>query len=85
MFSELIESVRACALKYRRIPGSTNTSCPEDFDPVQLKKGIAIEREHSKDIRACTEIALSHLRENPDYYRYLKKMEKQMDEKKKKR
>ena len=41
----------------------------------QLKKGIEIEYEHTKDRAKSREIALDHLLELPDYYTRLKKME----------
>jgi hypothetical protein len=42
----------------------------------QLKIGIPIEHEHTKDKDLATDIALQHLGEFPDYYTRLKKMEK---------
>ena len=41
----------------------------------QLKMGIPIEHEHTKDKDLATDIALQHLDEIPDYYTRLKKME----------
>ena len=41
----------------------------------QLKIGIPIEHEHTKDKMLATKIALQHLGEIPDYYTRLKKME----------
>lgn len=41
----------------------------------QLAMGIKVEKEHSKDSKVAREIALDHLRELPDYYTKLKKME----------
>lgn len=46
------------------------------FVQKQLKMGIAIEHEHTKDKDLATDIALQHLDEIPDYYTRLKKMEK---------
>jgi hypothetical protein len=43
---------------------------------TQLKKGIEIEYEHTKDKAVSTEIALDHLLELPDYYDRLEKMER---------
>ena len=45
------------------------------FVKNQLKMGIAIEREHTKDKDLAADIALQHLDEFPDYYTKLKKME----------
>jgi len=41
----------------------------------QLKIGVPIEHEHTKDTDLATDIALQHLGEFPDYYTRLKKME----------
>ena len=38
-----------------------------------LKKGIAVEHEHTKDTSIAKEIALDHLGERPDYYAKLDK------------
>jgi cell division protein YceG involved in septum cleavage len=43
----------------------------------QLKKGIEIEFEHTKDKAVAREIALDHLYEIPDYYNRLDNMEKE--------
>ncbi len=45
---------------------------------AQLRAGIAIEMEHTKNPTLAKRIALDHLAENPRYYTYLKKMERQM-------
>jgi hypothetical protein len=45
------------------------------FIQKQLKIGIPIEKEHTKDVDLATDIALQHLDEIPDYYTRLKKME----------
>jgi len=44
-------------------------------DPEQLKTGIKIELEHTKDPQIAEKIARDHLFEIPDYYTRLKKME----------
>ena len=41
----------------------------------QLKKGIAVEKEHTTNKSEAREIALDHLWEMPDYYDKLKKVE----------
>jgi len=48
---------------------------PEEFDPIQLKKGIAVEREHTSDPEIAKEIAMDHLTEDPKYYEKLAKIE----------
>lgn len=42
---------------------------------AELKRGIAVEREHTTDDAVAREIALDHLAERPDYYTRLKKVE----------
>jgi hypothetical protein len=44
---------------------------------AQLRQGIAVEMEHTKNARSAMEIALDHLNERPDYYTQLKKIEAQ--------
>lgn len=46
----------------------------------QLKMGIKVEYEHTKDKSISIEIALDHLYEIPDYYTRLAKMEKEAEE-----
>jgi hypothetical protein len=41
----------------------------------QLKKGIKVEHEHTKDNTIARKIAMDHLFEDPDYYIKLKKIE----------
>lgn len=45
----------------------------------QLKKGIKVEMEHTDKKLIAKRIAMDHLVENPRYYDYLDKMEKEMD------
>jgi hypothetical protein len=42
---------------------------------AQLKMGIQVEHEHTKDDEIARDIALQHLYEKPDYYTKLKKVE----------
>ena len=42
----------------------------------QIKKGIGVEKEHTKDIKSRKRIAMDHLMEYPDYYDKLEKIEK---------
>lgn len=42
----------------------------------QIKKGIEVEKEHTKHSKVAKEIALDHAWEDKDYYTKLKKMEK---------
>lgn len=48
---------------------------PGDFDPAALKRGLAVEMEHTDDERVATEIAIDHLTEDPDYYAKLATIE----------
>lgn len=52
-----------------------NAACSA-FNPVELKKGIAVEREHTSDPEIAAEIAKDHLTEDPEYYKKLEIMEK---------
>jgi hypothetical protein len=45
------------------------------FDTDQLAMGVRIETEHTKRPEVALEIALAHLREMPDYYTRLERME----------
>ena len=44
-----------------------------DVDQEELKKGIAVEKEHTNDPVKAEEIALDHLAEDPEYYTKLDK------------
>jgi len=46
-------------------------------DPKQLEMGIKVEMEHTTDKKIAEKIALDHLREIPDYYTRLLKMERE--------
>lgn len=50
-----------------------------DFDEKQIKKGMKIEMEHTRNKKMAQRIAMDHLVENPKYYTYLEKMERKMD------
>ena len=52
---------------------------PEDFDPEQLEAGTRHELEHTSDREIAREIAMDHLAEHRDYYRYLGGMERRME------
>jgi hypothetical protein len=55
--------------------GKADNKPDSKYDSDQVKKGIAVEREHVDDKDAQKEIAKDHLEEIPDYYDHLKKME----------
>jgi hypothetical protein len=42
----------------------------------QLNVGIKVEKEHTSQTKVAREIARDHLKELPDYYKRLKKVEK---------
>lgn len=46
-----------------------------EYDPEQIKMGVAVEHEHTDDPWEALQIAKDHLAEIPDYYTKLKKME----------
>lgn len=60
------KSIEEIAKKHRLEPS---------FIKNQLKMGIPIEHEHTKNKELATDIALQHLDEIPDYYTRLNKME----------
>ena len=73
-------------LEDEAIPGGlARHNKPSDFDPHELAMGIKVEKEHLvgggySEIDArnkAREIAMDHLKEIPDYYTRLKKMEKE--------
>ena len=57
--------------------GRADGNKPADFDSKQLAMGIEVEKEHTKDEKLAREIAMDHLKEIPDYYTRLKRMEKE--------
>ena len=73
-------------MKYKdRIKGGKgDKKKPWDFAIKQVIDGIKVELEHTKDKYMALEIVVDHLAENGEYYLpHLKKMEKNMDKKKK--
>lgn len=54
--------------------GKADKKNPKDFDQAQLKQGIKVEMEHTKNIAIAQEIAMDHLSEDPDYYKKLKEV-----------
>lgn len=67
--------VTGLPLREDRLPGGKgDTLKPKDVDSVQLRMGIEVEMEHTKDRRLAREIALDHLAEDPKYYTKLKRV-----------
>lgn len=61
-----------------KIPGGkADNSIPSDFNQKELAMGIEVEKEHTDNEDLAREIAMDHLKEIPDYYTRLKKMEKE--------
>lgn len=50
----------------------------DGFSEAEVEKGAKVELEHTKDLEVAKVIARAHLKENPRYYDYLDKMEKDM-------
>ena len=77
--SDVVESTAGRSIQTRKdlVPGGRGDKLSEkDVDPEQLRMGIEVEKEHTKNAVLAKEIALDHLAENPKYYTALKKMEK---------
>lgn len=72
---EVVKSVKSSDFKH-------GTDPDEKFDPEQLKRGIAVEMEHTNDPEIAKAIAKAHLSESPDYYIFLEEMENQMPKEK---
>ena len=49
-----------------------------DYTQEQLRIGTKVELEHTKDPKIAEGIAIDHLKEHPDYYKELAKMEKKL-------
>ena len=56
-------------------PSKAKRKAAETFDPDELAIGRQIELEHTKSPKVAERIAKDHLREFPDYYTRLRKME----------
>ena len=65
--------------------GRSKNEPADKFDKEQLSVGIQIEKEHTgNDEQAAAEIAKDHLREDPNYYKNLSKIEKEVKKAEKK-
>lgn len=59
------------------LPGGSRQGDEHDasnVDPDELRKGIEVELEHTRDRKIAQEIALDHLAEDPRYYTKLLKI-----------
>lgn len=83
-YSEFKEKIK----NYRRHPalkgGLSKGMKPIDFNPKSLYKGYKVELEHTGTFNVAVTIAMDHLVESKDYYKYLEKMEKEMKRNEKK-
>jgi hypothetical protein len=61
---EIAEHLRRYGLPNGRAKGRH----PREFDPVQLRRGIQVEMEHTRDPKIAERIAMDHLVEDPLYY-----------------
>jgi|SaaInlStandDraft_7_1057024.scaffolds.fasta_scaffold99606_3 hypothetical protein len=72
--------------KLKKIASKYNLDISE-HDPIQLIKGMRVEKEHDtddsldvvKNVGDLMKIAMAHLNEFPDYYEKLEKMEESKD------
>lgn len=70
---EFIRNIIRETLKEDNIVGGKGDKLTDkDVDPKELKMGIKVELEHTKDPNIAKEIALDHLAEDPKYYSKLK-------------
>jgi hypothetical protein len=56
--------------------GMADNKPDSEFNKDSIKKGMKVEREHTKNKNLQKEIAKDHLKEDPKYYGKLAKMEK---------
>ena len=59
------------------VGGKGDNLSPSDVDLFELRKGLKVEREHTKDKNIASEIALDHLAEDPKYYTHLESIHKE--------
>ena len=64
--------------------GKADGEKPNQFNPVELRHGISVEKEHTSSTQKAKEIAMDHLTEHPNYYNALKKMEDKLKKSEKK-
>lgn len=59
------------------LTGQGKNHLDKEFDSEELKRGIEVEHEHTKDKETAKNIAKDHLLEDPKYYTNLKKIHKE--------
>jgi len=55
--------------------GLADDKRPDQFDAMELARGVKVELEHTGNRNTAMEIAMDHLTEDPKYYQKLKKVE----------
>jgi len=55
------------------VGGVGDATASSDIDAIQLSLGQAVEMEHTTDPHISTEIAIDHLKQDPEYYTKLRK------------
>lgn len=64
---------------YKYVLDGEDTRSDDDYDKEQLKIGIEVEKEHSKNETIAKIIAKDHLDEFPNYYTGLDDMEAELE------
>jgi len=88
LLAELTQEKETKIIGFLKKSGYSQNDGEKSFDSKQLKDGEKIESKEHGDSKSSfskkigKEIAKNHLKENPKYYSYLKKMEKEMDKEK---
>jgi hypothetical protein len=71
---KIVETVKK-VLRDKISGGKADNQPAKKYNQDELKAGIEIEQEHTKDKKLAQEIAQDHLEEDPKYYTHLKAME----------
>lgn len=66
--AQLDREIAAHLRQYGLPNGRAKGRRPGEFDPVQLRRGIKVEMEHTRDPKIAERIAMDHLVEDPLYY-----------------
>ena len=72
--ASLDREIAAHLRRYGLPNGRAKGRRPNAFDPVQLRRGIKVELEHTRDPKIAERIAMDHLVEDPLYYVKLAKI-----------
>ena len=70
-------------VKYNLSSTYVDKGVTKKYDPKQIKIGTKVELEHTKDKKLAATISRDHLREFPNYYTGLVKLEKELSRKRK--